>query len=290
VTKDSSKGKPVDHAAAGTGPTVVLSEREERDVQRRSPPRAEVVFETVRREGEGELARSALSLASSGLAAGLSMGFSLVAAGILRALLPDAPWRPLVENLGYTVGFLIVVLGRQQLFTENTLTVILPLLDATDKFGTLRKVARLWAIVLASNLAGAGIFAVVAAHVGAFTAAEHQAFEALGREVTSPSFATILTKGVYAGWLLALMVWLLPGADTQRPAIIIIITYLVGLASFSHIIAGSVEALYLVAVGQLTFVRYLGGFLLPVFIGNVIGGVSLVALINYAQVASEPAD
>ena len=108
------------------GAASSLSRRERREVDERSAPRAVVVFETIRREGENELQRPVISLAASGFAAGLSMGFSLVTTGLLHALLPDAPWRPLVENLGYTIGFLIVVMGRQQLFTENTLTVVLP--------------------------------------------------------------------------------------------------------------------------------------------------------------------
>ncbi len=105
-----------------------LTAEEEKQVKTRGAPRAAVVYETVREEGEFELQRTVSGLAWSGLAAGLSMGFSLVAEGLLRHHLPDAPWRPLVSKLGYSAGFLIVILGRQQLFTENTLTVILPLL------------------------------------------------------------------------------------------------------------------------------------------------------------------
>lgn len=109
------------------------------------------MHETIRLEGEEELKRSNSALAFSGLAAGLSMGFSLIAQGLLQAHLPDAGWTPLVVNWGYSFGFLIVVLGRQQLFTENTLTVILPLLVRRDR-KTLLAVARLWAIVLVANL------------------------------------------------------------------------------------------------------------------------------------------
>src|ERR671926_1029021 len=106
-----------------------LSEQELEEVERRSSPRTEVVYEAIREEGEGELKRSSATLAWDGLAAGLSMGFSLVAEGLLRSHLPDAEWRPLVAKLGYPIGFLIIVLGRQQLFTENTLTAVLPFLQ-----------------------------------------------------------------------------------------------------------------------------------------------------------------
>jgi formate-nitrite transporter family protein len=277
-------------ASEGAGKSssgAALSQKESRDVEERRPPSAVVVFETVRREGEDELERPAFSLASSGLAAGLSMGFSFAGVGLLRALLPDVPWRPLLENLGYTVGFLIVILGRQQLFTENTLTVILPLLDAPNKLVVLGKVARLWGIVLAANIAGAFMFALAVAHSNAFPADVRAAFEAIGRQSAAFDFGTLLVRGIFAGWMIALMVWLLPAADTNRPLVILIITYIVGVAGFSHIIAGSVEVLYLVALGQLSFLAYAGAFALPVFLGNCLGGVALVALLNYGQVVAE---
>ena len=89
---------------------------------------ADVTYEVIRREGEGELRRSPSALAYSSLAAGLSMGFSFLAQGLLRSHLPDTEWAPLVSKLGYAVGFLIVILGSQQLFTENTLTAVVPTL------------------------------------------------------------------------------------------------------------------------------------------------------------------
>src|SRR5919205_4417246 len=138
-----------------------LSEQEQEEVERRSSPRTEVVYEAIREEGENELGRSSSALAWDGLAAGLSMGFSLVAEGLLRSHLPEAAWRPLVSKLGYSVGFLIIVLGRHQLFTENTLTVILPLLQKPHA-ATLRNVLRLWAVVFLANVAGALLFGLVA--------------------------------------------------------------------------------------------------------------------------------
>jgi formate/nitrite transporter FocA (FNT family) len=269
------------------GSTVELTPEEEREVTERTPPRAAVIFETVRREGEGELGRPVLSLAFSGLAAGLSMGMSLAGEGIIRSMLPEAKWAPLVDSAGYTIGFLIVVLGRQQLFTENTLTAILPLLDAREKLPVLRRVARLWAVVLAANILGAALFAYAAAHSPIFSTDVRATFGEIGRAAAAPGFGEIVVRGIAAGWLIALMVWLLPGAEQTRLFVILIVTYVVGLGSFSHIIAGSVEVLYVVATGGLTWLQYLGNYLLPVFLGNVIGGVSLVALLNYGQVMAE---
>ncbi len=261
-----------------------LDEQERAQAEEHSRPNALVVHEVIRREGEKELERSALALIWSGLAAGLSMGFSLVTEGLLRAHLPDAPWRPLVTKLGYSVGFLITVLGRQQLFTENTLTPILPLLTKRDA-KTLGQVLRLWGLVLAANLVGALIFAWAAGHTLAFPADAKAAFAQLGAEALEGGFGAHCVRGVFAGWLIALMVWLLPAAEQSRLQIIIILTYLVGLAGLSHVIAGSVETLYLVTTGGASWGHYIGGFLAPTLLGNILGGTMLVAALSYGQVA-----
>lgn len=116
-------------------PASQLGSQEREDVDQIAAPRTLIVYEAVRKEGEAELSRPTSSLMWSGLAAGLSMGFSMVGDGLLRAGLPDEPWRPLISSFGYSFGFLIVILGRQQLFTENTLTAILPLLHGRSWVG-----------------------------------------------------------------------------------------------------------------------------------------------------------
>lgn len=268
-----------------TGVAPDLREPEREDVEQRGAPRPIVVYETIRREGEEELRRTWSALAWSGLAAGLSMGFSLVAMGLIRARLPDAPWRPLVVNLGYSIGFLIVILGRQQLFTENTLTPILPLLNKPSG-AALWRVARLWGVVLTTNLFGALIFAWVIGHTAVFQPEIREAFAAIGRAALEGGFWTVLLRAIFAGWLIALMVWLLPGAETARPMVIIILTFLVGLGGFAHIIAGSVEIFYLLTTGAASWGHGIGGWLVPTLMGNIVGGLSLVAALNHAQVTS----
>lgn len=265
----------------GQGPE--LEEREKRKADEEEKPNAHVTYEVIRREGEHELARSPGSLAWSGLAAGLSMGTILVAEGLLRAHLPDAPWRPLVAKLGYSIGFIIVVLGSQQLFTENTLRPIVPLL-ARRTPEMLRRVLRLWGVVLLANLAGTILFAWAVAGTTLFEPHVHTEFAAIGREALRGDFATTLVRGIMAGWLIALMVWMLPAAESAQVAVIVAMTYLVGLGGLAHIIAGSGEVAYLVAVGEATWGDYLGRFVAPTLSGNVMGGVGLVAAVNYAQV------
>jgi formate-nitrite transporter family protein len=262
-----------------------LSERERREAGRHAALTAATVHEAIRLEGEDELARSSAALAWSGLAAGLSMGFSLITQGVIWPYLPDAPWRPLISRLGYSVGFIIVVLGRQQLFTENTLTPMLPLftLGGIDR---LRNVGRLWAVVLAANLLGCLAVAWLISHTSVFPPEAHQAFAAISRESTSGDFWRILVKGVFAGWLIASMVWLLPFAESARVTVIVAITYVLALGGFTHIVAGSVDAFYLWSSGAMSVGPMLFHFMVPTLIGNIIGGVSLVAAINHAQVVA----
>ncbi len=271
------------HETDGAVPDLRAGEHDQ--VEARAAPTPLVVYEVIRREGNEELRRTVSALAWSGLAAGLSMGFSFVAMGLIRARLPDAPWRPLVVNFGYSIGFLIVILGRQQLFTENTLTPILPLLNKPSG-ATLWRVVRLWAVVLTTNLIGAFVFASVIGHTAVFWPEIRAAFAAIGDEALQGNFGTILLRAIFAGWLIALMVWLLPGAETSRPMIIIIITFLVGLGGFAHIIAGSVEIFYLLSTGAASWAHGIGGWLVPTLIGNIAGGLSLVAALNHAQVTA----
>jgi formate/nitrite transporter FocA (FNT family) len=265
-----------------------LTEQEQKDVEERSAPRTEVVYEAIREEGENELRRKPSALAWDGLAAGLSMGFSLAAEGLLRSHLPDAAWRPLVAKLGYSVGFLIIVLGRHQLFTENTLTVILPLLRRKDA-RTFARVARLWAVVLAANLVGALLFAWVAGHTEIFRPETREAFAQIGREALEGSFRAFFLRGVFAGWLIAMMVWMLPAAESARFVVVIVMTYLVALAGLAHVIAGSVDVLYVVTTNGAPWSAYFG-WLIPALAGNIVGGTTLVAALGHAQVANSASE
>ena len=201
--------------------------------------------------------------------------------GMIYHGLPASSWRKLVAGFGYTLGFIIVVLGRQQLFTENTLTPILPLMqDMTwRKFG---RVMTLWATVLTTNLLGALVFAWAIADTSLFKAGMQHTLTTLGHHALRP-FAPMFLGAVFAGWLVALMVWLLPAAETARVVIIMLLTYVISVAGFAHLIAGSVEAFYLVLRGGLSWPGYFTQFMIPTFLGNVVGGVVLVAALNHAQ-------
>jgi len=263
--------------------TFGLDKAERKDAVRRSAPKAAVVYEAIRREGKEELTRNTSALMWSGLAAGLSMGFSFLMEALLISYLPNSNWQPLVSKFGYCIGFLIVVLGRQQLFTENTLTPVLHLLHRKN-LQTLLHVSRLWATVLAANITGAFLFALLIAKTDIFPSSIEQIFNEISQKSFVGSFWETLFSAVFAGWLIALMVWLLPFAETARVMVIVIITYVVGLGGFAHIIAGSVNVFYALAVGKVSITIIAGKFFAPALIGNIIGGVTFVSLVNYAQV------
>jgi formate/nitrite transporter FocA (FNT family) len=265
------------------GEGTISTRVEKKQVEDRLAIGANVVYETIRREGEDELHRPAPALAWSALAAGLSMGFSFIAEGLLTARLADQPWRPLITRAGYCVGFLIVILGRQQLFTENTLTVVLPLLLRKD-LSTFLRVLRLWAIVLGGNLVGTFLFALCIAKIGLFDAHTQQCLTEIGATHVGAGFGIVLVRAIFAGWLIALMVWLLPGAESARVSIIIIVTYLVGISGFNHIIAGSTTMFFLISTGSISWGTYMLQFFLPTLLGNIIGGLSLVTALGHAQV------
>lgn len=254
--------------------------------QASSSPAPADIHEVIRREGEQDLARHSGAVAWSGLAAGLSMGFSFLAMALIRAALPDAPWRILASAVGYTLGFLIVVLGRQQLFTESTLTAVLPVLTER-RWSGVPTLLRFWAVVLATNLLGTMLFALLVCHQGLFQPAVWEALNGVAADALRDGFWPMLVKAVLAGWLIALMIWLLPGSGSARMLVILLLTYFVALGHFSHTVAGSVEAAFAVLAGALSPLGYVTHFLLPTLIGNTVGGVALVALLNHAPLATE---
>ena len=163
---------------------------------------------------------------------------------------------------------------------------MLPVLYRRDR-ASVAGLARVWGVVFVANIIGTIIFAFVVAKGEPFRPEAQAAFLELGRHALEGGFAHTLLRAVFAGWLIALMVWLLPTSGSARPLIIMLLTYMVSLGKLSHVIAGSSEAAFAVMAGGAPWADYLLRFLLPTLIGNTIGGVLLVAIVNHAQVTSE---
>ncbi|MBV8516104.1 MAG: formate/nitrite transporter family protein [Acidobacteria bacterium] len=255
------------------------------ETEGRTSPTTATVHHSIFEEGVGELERTSSALAWSGVAAGLYMGFSFLGSGVLRAHLPQAHWEPLVTALGYTLGFVLVIIGRQQLFTENTLTVMLPLFHRRDA-RTFANVLRVWGIVLVANVIGCLIFAFVLARTELVDGEVFAALKALATQSTSHTFGVQFLRGIFAGWLIALVVWLLPYAENAHVLVIVLLTYTIGAAQLPHVIIGTIETIFLLFIGKAGWSEFFIGFFLPVLLGNVLGGVGLVAALGHAQVAA----
>jgi formate-nitrite transporter family protein len=260
---------------------------EEHEAKEHGVPAGEIVYRSVRQDGDEALTKDSGRLVWSGVAAGLSMGFSFAAEGLLRAHLPEAQWTPLITKLGYSLGFVIVVLGRQHLYTEQTLSAVLPVFSRDRAQGAWSNLARLWIVVLLANMAGVTIFAAAATWTETFQPDVHVAFSKIGHEAMSQGFAAAFVRAIYAGFLIATMIWLVPGSGESRLAVIVVLTYPIGLAGFPHIIAGSSECIYLVLNGERLFSDYLINYFVPTLAGNTLGGTVLVASLAHAQHAPE---
>lgn len=263
-----------------------LSHEEEVDVEERRAPPARIVHEAIRRQGIEELERPATSLLWSGVVAGVAMGMSVLSEAVLKVSLPEGPAKEMLTAFGYTVGFLIVIMGRLQLFTESTVTAVLPL-TTKPSWASFLRTARLWAIVLFANLAGTFAFALYAVFGGFGSPELTDAIREVSRVVLEHSPRDTLLTGIPSGFLIATIVWIMPSASGQRIWIIMLITWLIALGGFAHIIAGSAEAWILLIDGSVGIGWVVGGFLLPAFVGNVIGGTGLFAFLAHAQVSRE---
>jgi formate/nitrite transporter FocA (FNT family) len=275
--------------------TAASDEREaaERPKQPKQPHHSETEVGTVAsakeihgnvlEAAEEEMDRPTSELALAGLAAGLSISFSFLAVAFLRARMAPEN-HAIAAAIAYPLGFIFVVLASHQLFTENTLEPVIPVLERRD-MASLRKLARLWAIVLPMNLVGTTLFALVVARTQTLDPALSGSLLDLAREGTSGSASVVFLRGIWAGWLIALMAWLL--AATHETIAHIVIVWLttapIAAFGFKHSIAGSTEAFYRVWLGDVSLAGIMGSFEIPAIVGNIIGGVVLVAMINHGQ-------
>lgn len=264
----------------------VAEEAEEKSVEDAAALSPRLIYEVIRRDGEEELARSTKSLMWSGIAAGMLISLSVLGEAIFRTYLPDTPSRYLIENLGYSLGFLAVIMGRMQLFTENTITTVLPVMKARTlhAFGCMM---RLWGIVLLANVIGAFAAASLFVFTPALPADVMPAIEALSRHATSMGALEGFWRAIPAGVIVALIVWMLPQADETAFFLILTFTWLIAAGDFTHIVAGSVEMAVLVLQGELGAGSALFSFFLPVLTGNIIGGTLIFTLVAWGQVRDD---
>lgn len=236
--------------------------------------------------GVRELERPAPGLLLSGLSAGLDVGFSLFLMGVMTTLVKGALSHPIAEILVanmYTVGFIFVILGRSELFTEHTTIAVLPVLGGRATFGQL---LRLWGLTYVSNLAGAAAFAAIAAWVGpALGVIEPWALGGIAHGLVDHPPWVMLASGILAGWMMGLLSWLVTaGRDTVSQLLFVwLVTFALGFSHLHHAIAGTTEVLAGLFAGQGITLADFGRFLGLATAGNVVGGVVFVAILKFAH-------
>lgn len=268
---------------------AVEEKAEEVSVKEAAKLAPKLVYEVIRRNGDEELNRPTRSLIWSGITAGIMISFSVLGEAIFRTYLPDRPVSFLIENLGYSLGFLLVIIGRMQLFTENTITTVLPLM-ARPTWRMAGCVARLWGIVLTANVVGAFVIASLFVFTPALPPELTPALLSLAQHATGMPPSEGFFRAIPAGILIAAIVWMMPQSKGNSFFIILTFTWLIAAGDFAHIVAGSVEMAYLMVQGLLPFSSAMFGFFLPVLFGNIVGGTVIFTLMAWGQVKDEVAE
>jgi len=258
----------------------------ERPQEESSRPHALDIYERICEDTAEELDRPEGSLVYSGLFAGFTIGLSALAVALTTAsLTPEVQSTAFVAALLYPIGYVAVIIGRSQFFTENTLY---PVMLSLRRKEFLNRTGRLWGIVFVTNLVGAFLFAMLAVTTGALDQSVQNELTSNGVKYTEGAFIDTFWSAVLTGFLLATVAWLVEGCDTVtgRVAVIWSLTFFVSLASLDHCIATTVTAFAALLDGELALGSLLG-WLAPAVLGNVLGGVLIVASINYGQVREE---
>lgn len=243
------------------------------------------LFGIIRENGIEELNRPAKALIFSAFTAGIVISFSFVFKAVLKAYLPGAEWSFLIESMGYTVGFILVILGHMQLFTENTITTVVPLLSPFS-YKNLCKVIRLWSIVFLFNIIGTAVAAAFLLNHHLFDDNIIRELDAIAAHVSEADAVQNIIKGIPAGILITALVWVLP-VVSNRLLVIFFVTYLMAIGGFSHVIVGSAESAYWYFKGHIDLIDYFFVFLLPTAFGNILGGTVIFTLLIYGQVNEE---
>lgn len=246
---------------------------------RRSAPE---ILEQVVRNGREELDRSTKALAFSGIAGGFAMGLTGLSVAVVRAALGHDPGSEFVAQLFYPMGFIAVVIGRAQLFTENTLYPVVLVLEDPRWIGN---TLRLWSVVFGCNVLGALAFALIAERTAALNPKAAQELIVLGTSAIAGNASFFFWSGIIGGWLIALVAWMVSASHWTigQIAVVWLLTFIVGIGGFSHCIATSGEILAAVVTGNLGSGMYFH-WLLFATLGNIVGGVTIVTLLNYGQV------
>jgi formate/nitrite transporter FocA (FNT family) len=222
-----------------------------------------------------EFERPVSGLLLSGVSAGLGVGLSFFLIATIASLTNEAVPQLVVEILkanAFAVGFIIVILGRMDLFTEFTTIAILPVLARQATLGAL---TRLWTVVYLGNILGAAVFGVLTAVLGKeLGVITHPVLADLASDLTDHQWWVTLLSALLAGWMMGVLSWLITGGrDTTSQILFIwVITAAIGLAHLHHSITGTAEMSAAFLIGASNSFELLH-FLLWTTVGNALGGI-----------------
>lgn len=278
---------PEDEAPRKHSEAEKAEEKAERKKKARDEARldAPTVYEVIARDGIEEMERPLTSLWWSGVAAGFGISLSLYVMAALRVSLGDTAGAGTLEKFGYCFGFAIVILGRLQLFTENTITPVLPVLrNRTAQ--AFKCVGRLWLVVFLANLVGTFCSAALPIVFPIASDEQMTAILEISKHFADRDVVTIFFTAIPAGFLVASLVWMLPSSKGFELWTIILITFAIAVAETSHVIVGSTELFTVLLAGDLSLPDMVLK-LLSAGAGNIVGGTGLFAILAYAQVSEE---
>lgn len=246
----------------------------------------EIMVEQIE-SGLKEHRRSNIGLFISSLSAGLEVGFSILVIGIIYTFFKTevSPGKLyLMMALVYPIGYIFVIIGRSELFTEHTVLATIPVLNGKASFKSL---LNLWVIIYVGNLFGGYLFGTI---VLQFNGGTHlislDFFHFVSQKMVAYSSTNIVVSSIMAGWLMGTLSWLLSSAqDTlSRVAMIFFVTFIISIAGLHHCIVGSIEIFmaYFANANNISGLEFFKFQALST-VGNIIGGVVLVALVKYGH-------
>ena len=248
---------------------------------------AKEILRSMIEKGEHELDRETDGLFLSSFSAGLDIGFGPLLMGVILTLsigsYGDLGTELLLAS-AYSVGFIFVILGRSELFTEHTSLAVMPVIDGRS---SLKELGRLWSIVYAGNILGGLIFTGLAVLLmPGLGVINPEAFGTIAYKLVSHQLHWLFIAGIFAGWLMGLLAWLVSSAENTigRVFFIWMVTATIGILHLPHSIAGNVEVLFgLFTTSSVTLIDYLS-FLSLATLGNAFGGAIFVGIMKYGHI------
>ncbi|NJN27727.1 MAG: formate/nitrite transporter family protein [Cyclobacteriaceae bacterium] len=252
-----------------------------------SPKEVKQILNEQIETGLGQFKRPRTGLFISSFAAGLEIGFSILFMGVIFTLFSDvhdANTLKMYLSLGYPIGFIFVIIGRSELFTEHTALALLPVLN---RLVGIRELFVLWGLIYLGNLIGGYFFSFLISEIGPSVGfIETKAFYHLAHEMVDYDWNIILLSAILAGWMMGLLGWLVTSSQEtiSRIVVIILVTFIIGLTGLHHCIVGSIEVFCgLITSPDITVMDYLK-FQFWATVGNIIGGVFFVSILKYSHV------